>query len=113
MEDYGEMFRAGAFFSFKYGKIDFLESNNEYWLAQDARLRTDFHIVSGKLEEEIAWIRNKSKMKEIYIKNGIEHYITTNVGEYRAVWSNSGLICEIHCVPTREELIRMIDSIYS
>ena len=50
---------------------------------------------------------------EIYIKNGIEHYITTNVGEYRAVWSNSGLICEIHCVPTREELIRMIDSIYS
>ena len=50
---------------------------------------------------------------EIYIKNGIEHYITTNVGEYRAVWSNNGLICEIHCVPTREELIKMIDSIYS
>ena len=41
MEDYGQMFRAVAFFSFKYGKIDWLESNNEYWLEQDARLRTD------------------------------------------------------------------------
>ena len=32
MENYDEMFRAVAYYSFKYGKIDVLESNNEYWL---------------------------------------------------------------------------------
>ena len=32
LENYDEVFRAVAFFSFKYGKIDWLESNNEYWL---------------------------------------------------------------------------------
>ena len=47
MENYDEVFRAVAFFTFKYGKIDWLESNNEHWLEQDARLRTDFHITTG------------------------------------------------------------------
>ena len=28
-------------------KIDWIESNNEYWLMQDARLRTDFNVTSG------------------------------------------------------------------
>ena len=34
LEDYNQVFRAVAFFSFKYGKIDWLESNNEYWLVR-------------------------------------------------------------------------------
>ena len=29
LENYDEVYRAVAFFAFKYGKIDFLESNNE------------------------------------------------------------------------------------
>ena len=29
LENYDEVFKAVAFFSFKYGKIDWLESNNE------------------------------------------------------------------------------------
>ena len=49
LESYDEVFRAIAFLSFKYGKIDVLESNNAYWLAQDAKLRTDFNITSGPL----------------------------------------------------------------
>lgn len=36
LESYDEVFRAVAFFTFKYGKIDFIESNNEYWLERDA-----------------------------------------------------------------------------
>ena len=36
-----EVYRAVAFFAFKYGRIDWLESNNEYWLERDAALRTD------------------------------------------------------------------------
>ena len=32
LENFEEVYRAVAFFTFKYGKIDWLESNNEYWL---------------------------------------------------------------------------------
>jgi len=41
MADYDAMVRAMGYFTFKYGKIDWLESNNEFWLEQDAALRTD------------------------------------------------------------------------
>lgn len=71
MQDYNEVFRAVAFFSFKYGKIDWLESNNEFWLEQDARLRTDFHITTGEQHENIQRIKCKSAMKEYYAKAGI------------------------------------------
>ena len=47
LENYEDVFRAVAFFSFKYGKIDWIESNNEYWLELDARLRTDFNVTTG------------------------------------------------------------------
>ncbi|WP_444328982.1 hypothetical protein, partial [Paratractidigestivibacter sp.] len=39
LEDYDQVFRALAYLSWKYGKIDWIESNNEYWLPLDARLR--------------------------------------------------------------------------
>ena len=81
MEDYDQMYRAVAYFTFKYGKIDWLESNNEYWLEQDARLRTDFHITTGEQYEGIGRSKHKSAMKEFYIKAGVPvarlHKVTT------------------------------------
>ena len=81
MENYEEMFRAVAYFSFRYGKIDWIESNNEYWLAQDARLRSDFHITTGYQSEEVWEIRSKSRMKKYYAQAGIPtarwHMVTT------------------------------------
>ena len=71
MEDYDKVFRAVAFFSFKYGKIDWLESNNEYWLEQDARLRTDFHITTGTQESEIEHYKSKAEMKKYYKLAGV------------------------------------------
>ena len=71
LADYDQVYRAVAFFIFKYGRIDFLESNNEYWLEQDARLRTDFHITTGFQLSDIPRIKYKSKMKEYYHKAGI------------------------------------------
>ena len=71
MENYDEVYRAVAFFTFKYGRIDWLESNNEYWLERDAQLRTDFNITSGFHTEDIPRIKYKSKMKEFYRKAGI------------------------------------------
>ena len=57
LENYDEVLRAVAFLEFKHGKIDWLESNNEYWLEQDARLRTDFHITTGEQFENIGRIK--------------------------------------------------------
>ena len=71
LEDYDQVYRAVAFFIFKYGRIDWLESNNEYWLERDARLRTDFHITSGFQTEDMPRVKYKSKMKEFYAKAGI------------------------------------------
>lgn len=71
MENYDEMFRAVAFLSFRYGKIDWLESNNEYWLEQDARLREDFHITTGLMPKDMAAIKYKSRMKAGYAKAGV------------------------------------------
>lgn len=71
MENYDEMFRAVAFFSFKYGKIDWIESNNEYWLEQDARLRTDFNVTTGPHTEDMEVVKYKSKMKANYAKAGV------------------------------------------
>ena len=71
MADYDAMVRAMGYFTFKYGKIDWLESNNEFWLEQDAALRTDFHITSGFQTSDMPRIKYKSKMKECYQKAGI------------------------------------------
>ena len=71
LENYDEVFKAVAFFSFKYGKIDWLESNNEYWLMQDARLRTEFNISTGPKLDEMDKIKFKSAMKAYYAKAGL------------------------------------------
>lgn len=81
MENYDEMLRAVAFFTFKYGKIDWLESNNEYWMAMDAKLREDFHITSGYMGKEVRFIQHKSNMKKYYQEAGVKvarwHLVTT------------------------------------
>ena len=71
LENYDEVFKAVAFFTYKYGKIDWLESNNEYWLERDAKLRTEFHITSGFMVEDMEKVKRKSAMKAFYAKAGL------------------------------------------
>jgi len=71
LENYDEVYRAVAFFAYKYGKIDWLETNNEYWLERDARLRNDFNINTGFHIEDMEVVKYKSKMKENFLKAGI------------------------------------------
>jgi len=66
LENYDEVYRGVAHFAWKYGRIDWLESNNEYWLEQDAQLRTDFNITSGLKTDKIYAIKEKSEMKKYY-----------------------------------------------
>lgn len=71
LENYDAVYRAVAFFAYKYGRIDWIESNNEYWLEQDARLRTDFNVHTGLHTDNVEFIKEKSLMKKIYEKAGI------------------------------------------
>ena len=71
LENYDQVFRAVAFFSYKYGKIDWIESLNEYWLEQDAQLRTDFNVTTGIRSDRISFIKEKSLMKKLYQEAGI------------------------------------------
>ena len=71
LEDYAQVYRAVAFYIHKYGRIDWLESMNEYWLPLDAKLRTDFNIATGTRDEKIGEIVQKSKMKKKFIEAGI------------------------------------------
>ncbi len=71
LEDYDQVYRAMAFFTFKHGRIDWVESNNEYWLSQDAHLRDDFNIKTGMSMAEVANVRRKSAMKQFYEKAGV------------------------------------------
>ena len=79
--DYDEVYRAVAWFAHKHGKIDWLESNNEFWLEQDARLRTDFNITSGDKTADVSRFKLKSNMKAYYEKAGVPvaryHLVTT------------------------------------
>ena len=71
LENYDEVYRAVAYFAFRYGRIDWIESNNEYWLEQDARLRTDFNVTTGLQTDRIRSIKEKSEMKKYYAKGDI------------------------------------------
>ena len=71
LENYDDVYRGVAFFLHKYGRADWLESNNEYWLEQDARLRADFNIASGFHPGDMHPVKYKSAMKERYRAAGI------------------------------------------
>ena len=71
LENYDQVLRALGHFTANYGKIDWVESNNEYWLEQDARLRTDFNITTGLKSHEISRFKSKQAMKEYYQKAGL------------------------------------------
>ena len=84
MENYDEMIRAMGYFIFHYGHIDWLESNNEYWLEQDAKLRTDFNITTGLQKNHIENMKCKSKMKAFYKEAGVKtarYHLTTTLDE--------------------------------
>lgn len=84
MQNYDEMYRAVAWFAHKHGKIDWLESNNEFWLEQDARLREDFNINTGDKTGDVMRYKLKSGMKAYYEKAGVpcaRYHLTTTLEE--------------------------------
>ena len=71
LANYNELIHAMGYFTYRYGKIDWVESNNEFWLSQDAKLRKDFNITTGITIDHIDDFQSKSRMKYFYEQAGI------------------------------------------
>ncbi|MDO4804611.1 MAG: ATP-grasp domain-containing protein [Lachnospiraceae bacterium] len=93
LENYDQVVRAMGHFTWRYGKIDWVESNNEYWMEQDAALRTDFNITTGLKSDDIGRYRSKSEMKAFYAKAGVptaKWCMATDLGEGYAFAEKTG-----------------------
>ncbi|MFQ8583845.1 MAG: ATP-grasp domain-containing protein, partial [Holdemania massiliensis] len=71
MTDRDQMIRACGYFTWKYGKLDWIESNNEYWLNLDAELRKLFHVTTGMFPAQLNVCQHKSLMKAKYAEAGV------------------------------------------
>ncbi len=86
LEDYEQVYRATAYFIFRYGPIDYIDSQNEYWLELEAKLRTDFHILTGYHTDDLDGVKRKSEMKKGYRKAGVKtarFHLVTSLEESR------------------------------
>jgi biotin carboxylase len=70
MHNYTELLKACGYFTHRYGKINRLDSHNEYWLETEAQLRMDFNI-PGLKTHDMARVKRKSIMKQVFTKAGI------------------------------------------
>ncbi|MGV3526490.1 MAG: ATP-grasp domain-containing protein [Candidatus Sericytochromatia bacterium] len=71
MHQYDELLRACGQITWRHGKIDRIDSLNEYWLQTEAALRTDFNV-PGIHNGQIHQIKAKSAMKDIFRACGID-----------------------------------------
>ena len=72
LSDDEALIEAISYFQEKYGEISYLESNNEYWLEQDAKMRTIFGITTGPNLETIKNYKQKSLEKYFYERAGVK-----------------------------------------
>ncbi len=71
LNDYDRLLRACGHFIHQYGRLDRVESHNEFWLETEAQLRQDFNI-SGVRPDSIAKVTLKAQMKQGFQQAGIE-----------------------------------------
>lgn len=67
---YDAALRATAWLISKHGRLDRVESHNEFWLGLDARLREDFNVWGPKPTQLSRW-RTKSGMAELFDAAGV------------------------------------------
>lgn len=76
----------------KYGEIDFIESNNEYWMMNDAKYREWFNVKNGYRYHDLEVFQSKSGMKKYFEKAGAK-------------------IARYHLVTSLEESIKFIEKV--
>ena len=70
MHHYDQLVRGCGYFTQRHGKLDRIDSHNEYWLETEARLRTDFNM-AGIRDDGIASVKSKSRMKALFRTAGV------------------------------------------
>ncbi len=92
MEDYDQVLRSLGHFTHRHGKIDRIDSFNEYWLDLEAGLRTDFNIF-GLKKDAIETVKRKSRMKERFVQAGIavaRGRVVASIEDARALIGETG-----------------------
>ncbi len=72
LTDYDALLRATGYFTWRHGRIHRIDSLNETWLEVEARLRQDFHV-PGLLPADIARLRSKLGMHDVFKQAGVPH----------------------------------------
>ena len=70
----------------KYGEISYIESNNEYWLMSDSKLREYKKVKNGFYPNDMDKIKYKSKMKQYFNKAGVKtarYTLSENLNELK------------------------------
>lgn len=68
--NYDKMLAACKYFENKYGKIEWIESDNEWWLEMDAKLRQGMGVTTGFWPDQMEHIKAKSAMKACFQEGG-------------------------------------------
>lgn len=72
LSNYEAVLEAGRFFKNKYGPIDYVESDNEWWLYTDSKLREDLDVPNGFRPAQMRAIKAKSAMKKSFEEAGVK-----------------------------------------
>jgi predicted ATP-grasp superfamily ATP-dependent carboligase len=70
LHNYDQLMRALGYFTHRYGRIDGIDSHNEYWLETEAQLRLDFNM-EGLKPADMSRVRRKSEMKKVFLQEGL------------------------------------------
>lgn len=69
------------------------------------------YILHKSSDNSVAYQKDEDSPEE-YVAGGITHYISSNEESFLCVWMNENIECSITGVSSRDELIKIIDSIY-
>ena len=72
LDNFDQEKEAVGYFERKYGHIDYIESNNEYWLRKDSILRDLFSVDTGLHSAELDEYQRKSLMKKHFQDAGVK-----------------------------------------
>lgn len=92
MTNYDKLLRAIGYLTYRYGHIDRIDSNNEFWMGLEAQIRQDFNI-DGQKTAAVDINRHKIGMKRVYQANNIpcaDGGLATDADSIRAFAKKNG-----------------------
>lgn len=84
MDSDDALLRAAAYVTWKHGKIDRIDSLNEWWLAREATLREELNVL-GPRPLEVSRFRSKLGMHQLFERAGVPSPPTHLVGRMDAL----------------------------